>query len=80
MKQSGVVCWTGNANSIQRLHLAENLLEVCPARTDRVVFLTTGTEAVEGALRIMRRASFEQGLDILEEAIRAVCPKGRARP
>jgi 4-aminobutyrate aminotransferase-like enzyme len=57
MKRSGVVCWTGNANSVQRLHLAEKLLEVCPARTDRALFLTTGTEAVEAALRIMRRAA-----------------------
>ncbi len=57
MKECGVVCWTSNANSVQRLHLAEKLLEVCPARTDRALFLTTGTEAVEAALRIMRRAS-----------------------
>ncbi|MFQ5876509.1 MAG: aspartate aminotransferase family protein [Acidobacteriota bacterium] len=57
LRESGVVCWTSSANSVQRLALAEKLLEVCPKRTDRVVFLTTGTEAVEGALRIMRRAS-----------------------
>src|SRR5206468_9171601 len=37
--------------------LAEKLLEVCPQRTDRVLFLTTGTEAVEAALRVMRRAA-----------------------
>lgn len=57
MQECGVTCWTSNANSVQRLELAEKLLEVCPSRTDRVVFLTTGTEAVEAALRIMRRAS-----------------------
>src|SRR6059036_3308985 len=57
MRQAGVTCWTSAANSEQRLHLAEKLLAVCPRRTDRVVFLTTGTEAVEAALRIMRRAS-----------------------
>jgi 4-aminobutyrate aminotransferase-like enzyme len=57
MRQAGVVCWTSAANSVQRLELAEKLLAVCPKRTSKVVFLTTGTEAVEGALRIMRRAT-----------------------
>jgi 4-aminobutyrate aminotransferase-like enzyme len=57
MKRQGVVCWTSSGNSAPRLDLAEKLLAVCPKRTDRVVFLTTGTEAVEAALRIMRRAS-----------------------
>jgi 4-aminobutyrate aminotransferase-like enzyme len=57
MRQAGVTCWTSAANSEQRLQLAEKLLPVCPRRTDRVVFLTTGTEAVEAALRIMRRAT-----------------------
>ncbi len=57
MKQAGVVCWTSAANSAQRLELAEKLLPVCPKRTNKVLFLTTGTEAVEAALRIMRRAS-----------------------
>ncbi|PYS93880.1 MAG: aspartate aminotransferase family protein [Acidobacteria bacterium] len=57
MKQAGVVCWTSAANSVQRIELAEKLLSICPKRTDRVLFLTTGTEAVEAALRIMRRAS-----------------------
>lgn len=55
--QFGVTCWTSAANSVQRLALAERLLAVCPKRTDRVAFLTTGTEAVEAALRMMRRAS-----------------------
>ena len=57
MRQAGVVCWTSAGNSVQRLQLAEKLLAVCPKRTDKVVFLTTGTEAVEAALRFMRRAS-----------------------
>ncbi len=57
MRQAGVVCWTSAANSVQRLQLAEKLLAICPKRTNRVLFLTTGTEAVEAALRIMRRAS-----------------------
>jgi len=57
MSQSGVVCWTSAGNSVQRLQLAEKLLAICPKRTDKVLFLTTGTEAVEAALRIMRRAS-----------------------
>ena len=57
MRQAGVVCWTSAAQSVQRLQLAERLLAACPKRTDRVIFLTTGTEAVEAALRIMRRAT-----------------------
>src|SRR2546427_1352242 len=57
MRQAGVVCWTSAGNSVQRLQLAEKLLAVCPKRTDKVIFLTTGTEAVEAALRLMRRAS-----------------------
>src|SRR5260221_6964598 len=57
MRQAGVVCWTSAGNSVQRLDLAEKLLAVCPKRTNRVMFLTTGTEAVEAALRTMRRAS-----------------------
>jgi 4-aminobutyrate aminotransferase-like enzyme len=57
MREQGVTCWTSAANSVQRIELAEKLLAVCPRRTDRVVFLTTGTEADEAALRIMRRAS-----------------------
>jgi 4-aminobutyrate aminotransferase-like enzyme len=57
MRRAGVMCWTSAGNSVQRLDLAEKLLAVCPKRTDRVVFLTTGTEAVEAALRIMRRAA-----------------------
>src|SRR3989454_2552779 len=57
LRQLGVTCWTSAANTAQRLALAEKLLAVCPKRTDRVLFLTTGTEAVEAALRIMRRAS-----------------------
>ncbi|HET7294607.1 MAG TPA: aspartate aminotransferase family protein [Vicinamibacteria bacterium] len=57
LREQGVACWTSAANSWQRIELAEKLLEVCPKRIDRVVFLTTGTEADEAALRIMRRAS-----------------------
>lgn len=57
LKEQGVVCWTAAGNSPQRIAAAEALLSVCPRRTDRVVFLTTGTEADEAALRIMRRAS-----------------------
>jgi 4-aminobutyrate aminotransferase-like enzyme len=57
LRQQGVACWTSAANSAQRIELAERLLEVCPRRLERVVFLTTGTEADEAALRIMRRAS-----------------------
>lgn len=57
MRRQGVVCWTSAGNSSQRLDLAEKLLAICPKRTDKVFFLTTGTEAVEGALRVMRRAS-----------------------
>jgi 4-aminobutyrate aminotransferase len=57
MKEQGVSCWTTAGNSAQRIDAAEKLLSVCPKRTDRVVFLTTGTEADEAALRIMRRAS-----------------------
>ena len=57
MRRAGVTCWTSAANSVQRLDLAEKLLPVCPRSHNRVVFLTTGTEAVEGALRIMRRAT-----------------------
>ncbi len=57
LREQGVACWTSAANSWQRIELAERLLEVCPRRIERVVFLTTGTEADEAALRIMRRAS-----------------------
>jgi 4-aminobutyrate aminotransferase-like enzyme len=57
MREHGVACWTSAGNSVQRIEAAERLLAVCPKRTDRVVFLTTGTEADEAALRIMRRAS-----------------------
>lgn len=57
MREHGVACWTSAGNSAQRIEAAEKLLAVCPERTDRVVFLTTGTEADEAALRIMRRAS-----------------------
>jgi len=60
MRQLGVTCWTSAGNTAQRLELAEKLLAVCPKRTDRVLFLTTGTEAVEAALRVMRRASGRQ--------------------
>jgi len=57
LQDQGVACWTSAGNSYQRIELAERLLAVCPKRLDRVVFLTTGTEADEAALRIMRRAS-----------------------
>jgi 4-aminobutyrate aminotransferase-like enzyme len=57
MKQAGVTCWTSAGNSVQRIELAEKLLAVCPKGHDRVVFVTTGTEAVEGALRLMRRGT-----------------------
>jgi 4-aminobutyrate aminotransferase-like enzyme len=57
MRRAGVVCWTSAGQSVQRLELAEKLLAACPKRTDRVIFFTTGTEAVEAALRIMRRAT-----------------------
>src|SRR5262245_59026808 len=57
MREHGVACWTSAGNSAQRIAAAEKLLSVCPRRTDRAVFLTTGTEADEAALRIMRRAS-----------------------
>ncbi|UCF80827.1 MAG: aspartate aminotransferase family protein [Acidobacteriota bacterium] len=57
MGRLGVGYWTAYANTVQRIELAEKLLSVCPERINRVTFLTTGTEAVEGALRIMRRAS-----------------------
>jgi 4-aminobutyrate aminotransferase-like enzyme len=57
MRRHGVACWTSAGQSLERIEAAEKLLSVCPKRTDRVVFLTTGTEADEAALRIMRRAS-----------------------
>src|SRR5262245_22725387 len=57
MSQLGVTCWTSAGNTAQRCELAEKLLAVCPKKTDRVLFLTTGTEAVEAALRVMRRAT-----------------------
>src|SRR5262245_41281845 len=57
LREQGVACWTSAANSYQRIELAERLLALCPRRVDRAVFLTTGTEADEAALRIMRRAS-----------------------
>jgi 4-aminobutyrate aminotransferase-like enzyme len=57
LQEQGVACWTSAGNSYQRVELAERLLATCPKRVDRVVFLTTGTEADEAALRIMRRAS-----------------------
>jgi 4-aminobutyrate aminotransferase len=57
LQHQGVACWTSAVNSAERVELAERLLATCPKRIDRVVFLTTGTEADEAALRIMRRAS-----------------------
>jgi 4-aminobutyrate aminotransferase-like enzyme len=57
LQDQGVACWTSAGNSYQRIELAEKLLETCPKHIDRAVFLTTGTEADEAALRIMRRAS-----------------------
>ena len=57
LREQGVACWTSAGNSYQRIELAEKLLAVCPKRIERVVFLATGTEADEAALRIMRRAS-----------------------
>jgi 4-aminobutyrate aminotransferase len=57
MREHGVTCWTSAGNTKERIEAAEALLSVCPRRTDRVVFLTTGTEADEAALRIMRRAT-----------------------
>lgn len=57
LQDQGVACWTSAGNSYQRVELAERLLATCPKSIDRVVFLTTGTEADEAALRIMRRAS-----------------------
>src|SRR5258705_4900784 len=60
MRQLGVTCWTSAGNTAQRFDLAEKLLAVCPKRTDRVLFLTTGTEAVEAVLRVMRPATGRQ--------------------
>ena len=60
LREIGVTCWTAAGNSPHRVELAEKLLAVCPKPIDRAVFLTTGTEAVEAALRIMRRASGRQ--------------------
>jgi 4-aminobutyrate aminotransferase-like enzyme len=57
LQEQGVACWTSAGNSYQRIELAERLLATLPKRIERVVFLTTGTEADEAALRIMRRAS-----------------------
>ena len=57
LRDQGVACWTSAGNSHERVELAERLLATCPQGIDRVVFLTTGTEADEAALRIMRRAS-----------------------
>jgi 4-aminobutyrate aminotransferase-like enzyme len=57
LQDQGVACWTSAGNSYERIELAEKLLATCPKRIDRAVFLTTGTEADEAALRIMRRAS-----------------------
>jgi len=57
LKRHGVTCWTSAGNTKERIEAAEKLLGVCPKQIDRVVFLTTGTEADEAALRIMRRAS-----------------------
>lgn len=57
LREQGVACWTSAGNSYERVELAERLLATCPQSIDRAVFLTTGTEADEAALRIMRRAS-----------------------
>jgi 4-aminobutyrate aminotransferase-like enzyme len=57
LQRHGVTCWTSAGNTRERIEAAEKLLEVCPRRLERVVFLTTGTEADEAALRIMRRAT-----------------------
>jgi len=57
LEDNGVACWTSAGNSPQRVELAERLLATLPDGIDRAVFLTTGTEADEAALRIMRRAS-----------------------
>ena len=57
LRRHGVTCWTSAGNTRERIEAAERLLAVCPKRLERVVFLTTGTEADEAALRIMRRAS-----------------------
>src|SRR2546425_1953854 len=43
IRQLGVTCWTSAGNTAQRFDLAERLLEGCPKRTDRVLFLTTGS-------------------------------------
>jgi 4-aminobutyrate aminotransferase-like enzyme len=57
LRDHGVACWTSAGNSPERVELAERLLATLPKRMDRAVFLTTGTEADEAALRLMRRAS-----------------------
>jgi 4-aminobutyrate aminotransferase-like enzyme len=57
LQRHGVTCWTSAGNTRERIEAAELLLAACPKRIDRVVFLTTGTEADEAALRIMRRAT-----------------------
>ncbi len=57
LQDQGVACWTSAGNSYERVELAEKLLAVCPSASTASVFLTTGTEADEAALRIMRRAS-----------------------
>jgi 4-aminobutyrate aminotransferase len=40
-----------------RVEAAEKLVAVMPAHLDRCFFLSTGSEAVEGAVRIMKRAT-----------------------
>ena len=64
-------------DTAERIDAAEKLLSVCPKRTDRVVFLTTGTEADEAALRIMRRAS---GRPIVAVVLRPVLRPVVQRP
>src|SRR5207245_2353697 len=57
MREAGVVCWTSAANSVQRLLLAARLLAICPKPIDRVLFLTTGTGAIQADARVVRGAS-----------------------
>jgi 4-aminobutyrate aminotransferase-like enzyme len=41
----------------ERLRLAEKLVKAAPAHLDKVIFLTTGSEAMDAAMRLAKRAS-----------------------
>jgi 4-aminobutyrate aminotransferase-like enzyme len=57
LREFGVVCCTPSVVPFIRYELAEKLLTTFPSHLQRVALCTTGSEAVEAALKFMRAAT-----------------------